>query len=85
MTEASSCQTEMLVEVMQIGAAHVPQLDTFEVRPDALIRVQVGRVAWQLFQAQPLGSTLSQEVFDRLTAMDRRSIPDDQQLARDLS
>jgi hypothetical protein len=75
----------MLVEIVQIGAAHVPQLDAFEIRPDTLIRVEIGRVAWQLLQAQPLGSTLSQEVFDRLTAMDRRSIPDDQHLARYLS
>ena len=80
MAEASGRQTETLVEIVQIGAAQVPPLNTFEIGPDALIRVKIGRVAWQLLQAQPPGATLAQEVLDGLTAMDRRSIPDHQQL-----
>ena len=73
------------MKVMQICATHVPQLDAFEVRPDALIRVKVGRVAWQLLQLEPFGSALGQEVFDRLTAMDRRPIPEHQELAGQVS
>jgi hypothetical protein len=80
-TKASGCQTQVLGEIVQIGAAHVPQLDAFEIRPDTLIRVEIGRVARQLFQAQSLGSTLRQEVFEGLTAMNRRPVPEHQQLA----
>ena len=64
-----------------ITAAQIAQLDALEVVPDALVRVQVGGIARQRLQVQPLGTTLAQEVLDRLPAMDRRAIPDDQQLA----
>ena len=70
---------------MQVRAAHVPQFDAFEIGPDALVRVEIGCVAWQLLQLEPFGSTLSQEVFDRLTAMDRRPIPEHQELAGQVS
>jgi hypothetical protein len=40
---------------------------------------------FRLFQAQPLGRPTSREVLDRLSAIDRRSIPDDEQLAADLA
>ena len=83
--EASGGQTEVLVELIQIGTAHVPQFDAFEVSPDTLIRVEIRGVARQLLKAQSFGSTLGQEVFDGLTAMDRRTIPEHQQLARHLS
>ena len=75
----------MLVEIVQIGAAHVPQLNVFEIGPDTLMRVEIGRVAWQLLQLEPFGSALGQEVFDRLTAMDRRPIPEHQELAGQVS
>ena len=81
MAEAGGRQTQLLVEIVQIGAAHVPQLDVLETGPDALVRAEIGRVARQLLQAQLLGSTLGQEVLDGLTAMDRRPIPEHQQLA----
>jgi hypothetical protein len=38
-----------------------------------------------LLQQQSLGCTLGQEFFDGLAAMDRRTVPDHQQLARDMS
>src|SRR5262249_4432097 len=53
--------------------------------PDPLVRVQVGGVARQLLEAQSRGCTLSQERLDGLGAMDRRTVPDHQQLASDVS
>ena len=73
------------MKVMQVRAAHVPQLNAFEIGPDALVRVEIGCVARQLLQLEPFGSALSQEVFDRLTAMDRRPIPEHQELAGQVS
>src|SRR6266511_1621560 len=70
---------------MQVGAADVTQFHVLEVCPDALVRVQIGSVARQLLEAQSFGYTLGQEVFDGLTAMNRRTVPDHQQLARNVS
>ena len=82
--EASGGTAEFAPQVRQVAAAEVPQLDPLEVVPDALVRVQLRRVAWELLQVQPLGPAVGQEVFDRLAAVDRRAIPDHQQLAGDL-
>src|SRR6478735_4782457 len=49
------------------------------------VGVEVWRVAGKLLQADALGAALSQEVLDRLAAMDRGAIPDDQQLAGDVA
>jgi len=69
----------------QVGAAEIAQLDPFEVVPDALIGVKVGGVARQLFQMHTPSGASAQEVFDGLAAMNRRPIPDDQQLAADFA
>src|ERR1043166_2110276 len=85
MAETGGCQAQVLLEVVQVGAAHVTELHILEVRPDALIRVEIGSVAWQLLEAQALSCTLGQEFFDGLPAMNRRTVPDHQQLAGDAS
>jgi hypothetical protein len=83
--KSSGCQAEVLLKVVEIGATDIPQLHVFEVRPDPLVRVQIGGVARQLLEAQPLGCTLSQKRLDGLRAVDRRTVPDHQQLASDVS
>jgi hypothetical protein len=83
--ETSGCQAQMLLEISQVRAAHVPEFHILEVSPDALIRVKSGGVARQLLEAQAPGRTLGQEFFDGLTAMNRRTVPDHQQLAGDVS
>jgi hypothetical protein len=82
--EASGCEAQMLLEVVQIRTAHVTQFDVLEVRPNALVWVEIGRVARQLLQSQAFGRTLGQEVFDWLPTMNRRTVPDHQQLAGDM-
>jgi len=74
-----------MAQVTQIGAADIGQLDALEVVPDALIWVEIGRVAGQLLQLQALGRSRAQEVLDRLPMMNRGPIPDDEQLARNLA
>src|SRR5262249_17650472 len=56
-----------------IAAADLGQLHALHVVPDALIAVQVGRVAGQLLQVHPFGRPAAQDVFDRLPAMDKRA------------
>ena len=80
--KAGSGQAQPVVQIVQISAAGVPQLDVLQVRPDAFVRIELWRVAGQLLEAQPFGSTLRQELLNRPTAMDGRAIPDHQHLAR---
>ena len=83
--EASGGEPELAAQVGEVLAADVAQLDVLQVGPDALIRVQVGGVAGELLQADPSGASLGQEVLDRLAAMDRSAVPDDQELAGDVA
>jgi hypothetical protein len=71
--------------VIQVGTADIPQLNPFEVIPDALIGVEIGSRARQLFQMQALGSPSLEKIFDLLAAMDWRTVPDEQDRARDLA
>jgi len=78
-------EAEVASEMWEALAAEVAQLDALEVVPDALIRVEVRGVARELLQADAVGTAVGQEVLDRLAAMDRRAVPDDQQLAGDVA
>jgi len=72
-------------EMGEALAADVAQLDALEVVPDALVRVEVGSVAGELLEADAASTALGQEVLDRLAAMDRSAVPDDQELAGDVA
>src|SRR5215472_361342 len=69
------------MEIVQVGAADVTQFDVLEIGPDTLVRIELGRVAGQLLEAQPLGAAVRQELLDRPAAMNRRAVPDHQQFA----
>ena len=85
MAETGSGKAEVTSEMSEVLAADVAQLDALEVVPDALVRIQFWGVAGEPLQADALGSTLGQEVLDRLAAMDRSAVPDDQELAGDVA
>jgi hypothetical protein len=80
--EARRRQTQVLAELMEVRAADIAQFDTFEVGPDAFVGIQVRRIAGQLLQTQPLGTAPREKLSDGPTAMNRRAVPDHQQLAR---
>jgi hypothetical protein len=84
-TEAGGGESEVVSKVGERLTADIAQLDALEVVPDALIRVEVRGVSGELLQADASGAAVSQEVLDRLAAMDGGTVPDDQQLARDLA
>ena len=83
--EASNGEAQLLFELRQIPTAHIPQLDSFEVVPDALVSVQVRRIAGQCLQVNAFRSALAQELLDHPAAMNGRAIPDDQQLASQMA
>jgi hypothetical protein len=80
-SETGRGQAQVVVEIVQVGAADVTQLDVLEIGPDPFIRIELGRVARQLLETQPFGATVRQELLDRPAAMNRRAVPDDQQFA----
>jgi hypothetical protein len=57
----------------------------FEIAPDALIRVQVRGITRQTFQVNTLRTALGQELSNRWAMMSRQTVPDNQELARDVS
>src|SRR3990172_210948 len=73
--------TQFIAQFVQIMTTQVLHLNLFQIAPDAFIGVQVRGVGGQLFQMKTLSGALPQEIFDRLTAMSRQSIPDKEQFA----
>jgi hypothetical protein len=82
--QAADRQPELRAQVPQAVAAAVAQLDVLELLPDAFLRIEVGRIARQAIQPQPRRGPRGQEILDNLAAVNRRAVPDDQELARDL-
>ena len=52
-----------------------------QVPPDSLLGIELGGVSREAFKMQPLASLLMQELLDGTTAMDRRAVPEYEQLA----
>ena len=73
------------MQVIQVETTDIAQLDALEIIPDTLIRIEVGCIARQLFQVQALGGPSLEKVFDLVSPMDWRPIPDHDNLARELA
>jgi hypothetical protein len=58
-------------------ATYVSQLDTFELRPQPFVRVQLGGIGWETFQVNPLRGAIRQELFDDVATVNGRAIPND--------
>ena len=74
-----------MAQMGEIEAADIAELNPFELRPEPLIRVQFRSVSREAFDVQPLRRAIRQEVFDDVTAVNGRAIPDDHQAARHLA
>src|SRR5688572_7909384 len=83
--EAGDGQAEVAARVRTVAAADVARLDALERVPDARVAGELRRVARELLQAQPLGSTGGEEGLDRLGAVDRGAVPEHQQLAGEVA
>jgi hypothetical protein len=66
-------------------ATQVFHLGILQMAPNALGRVQLWGIGGKLLQVDAFGSTICQEVLDGLASMSGQAIPQDQQLARDVT
>lgn len=78
-------QSQCSPKLREIRAAHIAQLHAFQVVPDALVGIQIRCVTWQPLKMNALGTAIGQELFDRFATMNRRAVPNHQQLARDVA
>src|SRR5215218_8065790 len=76
---------QLYPQLREALAAEVLQLNTLEVLPDPLVRVEIRSVAGQLFELHPRSCPARQKVLDCPSPMYRRAVPNHQQLARNLA
>ncbi len=77
--------TKLPSRFLQILAAEIAHLDVLEVPPDALFWIQLRRIAGEALEVDPVGRPVAQIPPNGFAAVDRRPIPEDQQLARDVA
>ena len=75
--------TEFAVRFLKITATEIAHLDLLQVSPDAFFRVHLRSIAGKALEVDPFGRPVVEILPDGLASVDRRAIPDDQQLARD--
>src|SRR5918992_1737319 len=75
---------QFLAQMREAEAADIAQLDTFELRPQPLTGIQVRRIGREALGMEPLLGPIREELCNHVAAMNRRPIPDDHQVARDL-
>jgi len=73
------------MQLIEIGTTDITQLHALEVIPDALIRVEIRGIARKLFEMQAFGGSSLEKIFDLVSPMDGRPVPDQHDLARDLA
>ena len=81
MAQTQDSQIELVMEMGQVQATHIPKFNPFEVPPRPFIGIELRRIARQLFQVELFCRTIGQIRFDLFTAMNRRAVPNHQQLA----
>ena len=77
--QPSNGPVQFVAQLRQVLAANVAQLHSLQMTPDAFIGIEFRRITRQWLQLHALGSTIGQEVLNRLTTMDRCPIPNHQQ------
>ena len=68
-----------------VEAAHMAELNPFELLPEALARIQFRRIRRQALQVKALRRSIGQELLDDATAVNGGSVPDDDHAARDFT
>ena len=77
--------TQLMPQMREIEAAHIAQLDAFELCPQALARVQFGGIRREALQVNSSRGAMRQELLDDVTAVNGGAIPDDDQAAGNLA
>ena len=73
-------QAQFPAQLIEVLAAAIPQFDALAVVPDPLVGVQLRGVARQACQLEAGGGPGGEEVLDRPAVVNRRAVPDHQQL-----
>ena len=73
------------LDVLHIKTTNILEFSSLEQIPDPFLGIEFWRIGRQLFKMNTSGSPFCQESFDRLSMMNGGSIPNDEQLARDLA
>ena len=76
---------EFRLQMRQIATTDIAQFHPLEIIPDALVGIEIRRIARQLLEMEPFGCARLEKRLDGLGAMNRRAIPDQQDLARQLA
>lgn len=84
MPEPRHGATQFLMQLGEIIATDVAELDLLEIAPNPFIGVQLRRIGWELLQMDPRRTTGGQKVPDRLGPVDGRPIPEHQELPGDV-
>jgi hypothetical protein len=85
MPQAFFGSTQFPLDVRHIQTTKVLELDALEQVPDAFLWIKVWGISRQLFEMNTSSSPFAQIVFDGRTSMNRRSIPDHQQVPSNLT
>jgi hypothetical protein len=83
--KALLCSHQSHIQVREALAAQIFQLPLFEQVPDALLWIQLESIAGNPLQMEPPGCTSREKRLDLFRSMDREPVPNDQELAADLS
>lgn len=83
--EATDGKSQFPAQLVPVTAAAVGKLASLEQVPDSFVGVELRSVAGQAFEVEAYGGPGDEEVLDGAAAMNHRSIPDDRQLARNLT
>jgi len=83
--QASDGFAQFILEFLQVMTAQVLHLNVLEIVPYPFIGVEFRGITRQLRQIQLFRATLAQKVLDLPASVSRQAIPDDQQLATEVT
>ena len=83
MAKALLGTNEFSAQMGQILTTQILEFAAFEQVPHLLLGIDLGRVARQALQMDPFAHRAGEKLFDHVCAMDRRAIPNDQDLPGD--
>ena len=75
---------EFNTQMREIDATHITQLDPFQVGPQPLTRIQLGRIGREPLQMDTVRRAVPQQRLDHVTAVNGGSIPKNDQATGDL-
>lgn len=83
-TKPSDGQVELMTQLGEVGATQVAQLHPLEIVPNALIRIEIRRIARKGLDMYATRSAVGQELLDSFAFVDGSPVPDQKQLAGDV-